>query len=114
MASSKKQNRYTNKLVVCVILAINLPFFSIRLRAFFNGFHQKAASIDRCIDNVCFLPSDDALYLLTDASITHKVDADSLDSLDEVCYCIVSDPVIAKHPKIQILVLLWYYLLPTI
>ena len=52
---------------------------------FFNGFHQKAASIDRCIDNVCFLPSDDALYLLTDASITHKVDPDSLDSLDEVC-----------------------------
>ena len=68
-----------------IILAINLPFFSIRLRAFFNGFHQKAASIDRCIDSVCFLPSDDALYLLTDASITHKVDPDSLDSLDEVC-----------------------------
>ena len=60
-------------------------WFFNRIRAFFHGFNEKAGSIDRCIDNICFLPSDDALYLLTDASITHKVDADTLDSLDEVC-----------------------------
>ena len=63
---------------------VYLIFFN-RIRAFFHGFNEKAGSIDRCIDNICFLPSDDALYLLTDASITHKVDADTLDSLDEVC-----------------------------
>ena len=58
--------------------------YFFRLRAFFHGYHDKGTSIDRCIDNICFLPSDDALYLLTDASMTHKVDADTLDSLDEV------------------------------
>jgi hypothetical protein len=54
------------------------------MRAFLHGHHKKAGSLDRCIDNMVFLPCDDALYLITDASITHKVDAETLDTLDEV------------------------------
>ena len=54
-----------------------------RFRAFLHGFTGKA-SLDRCIDNVCHFPSEEALYLLTDASMTHRVDPDSLDTIDEV------------------------------
>ena len=59
----------------------NTIFF--RFRAFLHGFTGKA-SLDRCIDNVCHFPSEEALYLLTDASMTHRVDPDSLDTIDEV------------------------------
>ena len=59
-------------------------FFS-RLRAFFHGYSSKD-SLDRCIDNVCMFPTEDSLYLLTDAAMALKVDPETLDTTDEVSF----------------------------
>ena len=58
-------------------------FFTYRLRAFFHGYSSKD-SLDRCIDNVCMFPTEDNLYLLTDAAMALKVDPNTLDTTDEV------------------------------
>ena len=59
------------------------PNSFFRLRAFFHGYSSKD-SLDRCIDNVCMFPTEDSLYLLTDAAMALKVDPETLDTTDEV------------------------------
>ena len=63
------------------LILILIPFS--RLRAFFHGYSSKD-SLDRCIDNVCMFPTEDSLYLLTDAAMALKVDPETLDTTDEV------------------------------
>ena len=65
-------------------LILILILFS-RLRAFFHGYSSKD-SLDRCIDNVCMFPTEDSLYLLTDAAMALKVDPETLDTTDEVSF----------------------------
>ena len=70
--------------ITCSNLITSEFLILFRLRAFFHGYSSKD-SLDRCIDNVCVFPSEEDLYLLTDASIALKVDPDTLDTNEEVC-----------------------------
>jgi len=69
-----------------------------KLRAFFHGYSSKD-SLDRCIDNVCMFPTEDSLYLLTDAAMALKVDPETLDTTDELLVRSISDVLFwGSHP----------------
>ena len=83
---SCRPRNFSTKYIFCWLILIPLQItytFPFRLRAFFHGYSSKD-SLDRCIDNVCMFPTEENLYLLTDAAMALKVDPNTLDTTDEV------------------------------